>query len=166
VFAGYSGAPFSNRAFTFGCVPHAEPSGWGRSPSTDSGTLRQQFCSTMWERICGKSRNCSATKLFAPPCATPTSAMSRHGRRRRRLAKLWSRAKKRKCLPLPHRRARQKKDKNDNKRICLLYHPRQCTLQCDHHETLTLPRMVGYAASHRAAKNPDVLCPVLLVQLA
>jgi hypothetical protein len=110
VFAGYSGVRSPIAGSTFGCVPHAEPSGWGRSPFTDSGTLRQQFCSTMWERICGKSRNCSATKISAPPCATPTSAMSRHGGGGGS-AKLWSRAKKRKCLPLPHRRARQKKDK-------------------------------------------------------
>ena len=45
---------------------------------------------TTWERICGKSRSSSATRISAPRCAIPTSAMNRPGKRRRRSARLWS----------------------------------------------------------------------------
>ena len=40
--------------------------------------------------ICGRSRNCSATRISARPCAIPMSAMNRHGRRRKRSVTLWS----------------------------------------------------------------------------
>ena len=44
------------------------------------------------ERIFGRSRSSSATRISAPPCATPTSATSRPGRRPRRSARLSSEA--------------------------------------------------------------------------
>ena len=53
-------------------------------------TPRPRSSSTRWERICGKSRNCSATRISARPCAIPMSAMNRHGRRRKRSVTLWS----------------------------------------------------------------------------
>src|SRR4029077_18203616 len=53
-------------------------------------TPRSRSCSTRWERICGKSRNCSTTRISARPCAIPMSAMNRHGRRRQRSVTLWS----------------------------------------------------------------------------
>ena len=75
---------------TCGCAPLAERSGWARSPPTVCGIPRRRSCSTTWERTCEKSRNSFATRISALPCATPTSAMSRPGKRRRRLAGLWS----------------------------------------------------------------------------
>jgi hypothetical protein len=87
---GYSEAPFSNRRSICGCGPPVEPSGYGRSRATGCATPRPRSSSTRWERICGKSRNCSATRIFAQPCAIPMSAMNRHGRRRKRSATLWS----------------------------------------------------------------------------
>jgi hypothetical protein len=59
------------------------PSGWGRSQPTVA-PQRGPSSSTTCERICGKSRGCSATKTSAPPYVIPTSAMSRPGRRRKR----------------------------------------------------------------------------------
>ena len=54
-------------------------------------TPRPRSSSTRWERICGKSRNCSATRISARrPCAIPMLAMNRHGRRRKRSVTLWS----------------------------------------------------------------------------
>ena len=55
-------------------------------------SARPRSSSTTWERICGKSRSSSATRISAPPSATPTSAMSRPGRRRKRSARLSSEA--------------------------------------------------------------------------
>ena len=89
VFAGYSGAPFSNRAFNLRLRAACRALGVGRSPRMGCAIPRPRS-STRWERICGKSRNCSATRISARPCAIPMSAMNRHGRRRKRSVTLWS----------------------------------------------------------------------------
>ena len=80
--------PTGRSTFAYGRL--AERSGWGRSPRRGCATGRPQSCSITWERICEKSRNCSATRISARPCAIPMSAMNRHGRRRKRSVTLWS----------------------------------------------------------------------------
>jgi integrase len=90
VFAGYSGMPFSDRAFNLRLRAACRALRVGRSPRTDCTIAQPQSCLSTWERICGKSRSCFVTRISAPPCATPTSVTSRRGRRRKRLAKHWS----------------------------------------------------------------------------
>ena len=84
VFVGYSGRRFPTGRSICGCERGAERLGWGRSRRMDCATPRPRSSSTKWERICGKSRSCSATRISAQPCATPTSAMSRLGKPLRR----------------------------------------------------------------------------------
>ena len=62
VFAGYSGAPFSNRAFNLRLRAACRALGVGRSPRMGCATPRPRSSLTMLERICGKSRNSSANK--------------------------------------------------------------------------------------------------------
>jgi len=82
VFAGYSGEPFSNRAFNLRLRAACRAIGVGRSPPTGCATARPPSSSTTWEKIFGRSRNYSATRIFGPPSAIPTSG--RPGRRPRR----------------------------------------------------------------------------------
>ena len=74
------------------CERRAGRSGWGRSPPTGCGIPRPRSSLITSERIFGRSRSSSATRISAPPCATPTSATSRPGRRPRRSARLSSEA--------------------------------------------------------------------------
>ena len=90
VFAGYSGEPFSNRAFNLRLRAACRAIGVGRSPPTGCATARPPSSSTTWEKIFGRSRNYSATRIFGPPSATPTSATNKHGRLRRHSARRWS----------------------------------------------------------------------------
>ena len=83
VFAGYSGAPFSNRAFNLRLRAACRALGVGEITAHGLRHSAAQSSSTRWERICGKSRNCSDTRISARPCAIPMSAMNRHGRRRK-----------------------------------------------------------------------------------
>ena len=84
VFAGYSGAPFSNRAFNLRLRAACRALGVGEITAHGlRHSARPRSSSTRWERICGKSRNCSDTRISARPCAIPMSAMNRHGRRRK-----------------------------------------------------------------------------------
>ena len=53
--------------------------------------------------ICEKSRSLSATRISAPRCATPTSAMSRLARRRNHSARLWSESGRHCCSGEPSR---------------------------------------------------------------
>ena len=62
VFAGYSGAPFTNRAFNLRLRAACRALGVGEITATDCGIPRRRFCLITWERICAKSRNSSATK--------------------------------------------------------------------------------------------------------
>jgi hypothetical protein len=76
VFAGYSGAPFSNRAFNLRLRAACRALGVGEITAHGCDIPRQRFYSIRLGRICGKSRNSFATRIFAPRSATPTSAMS------------------------------------------------------------------------------------------
>jgi len=62
----------------------------GRTQPMGSAIARRRSCSTRWGRICGRSRNSSAIRISAPPCAILTSATNRPGRRWRRSVRLWS----------------------------------------------------------------------------
>ena len=42
-----------------------------KSRDDSEGEARPRSSSTTWERICGKSRNCFATRISAPRCANP-----------------------------------------------------------------------------------------------
>jgi hypothetical protein len=89
VFA-YSARRFQIARSTCGCGRPAERLGWGRSQPMGCATLQRQSSSTRWERICGKSRSYSATRISARQSATPTSATNKHGRLRRHSARRWS----------------------------------------------------------------------------
>jgi integrase len=57
VSAGYSGEPFSNRAFNLRLRSACRALGWGRSPPMDYGIPRPRSSSITWERICERSRS-------------------------------------------------------------------------------------------------------------
>ena len=82
VFAGYSGEPFSNRAFNLRLRSACRALGVGEITAHAFRGDRSSL--TMWERICGKSRSSFATRISAPRCAIPTSGTSRPRKRRKR----------------------------------------------------------------------------------
>ena len=85
------GNSWKGRSLCGGWISQSRGEGVGRSTRMGCATPRPRSSSTRWERICGKSRNCFATRISARPCAIPMSAMNRHGRRRKRSVTLWKR---------------------------------------------------------------------------
>ena len=90
VFAGYSGAPFSNRAFNLRLRAACRALGVGEI--TAHG-LRHSAATILLNQV-GKDlreiQELSATRISARQCAIPMSAMNKHGRLRKHSARRWS----------------------------------------------------------------------------
>jgi hypothetical protein len=67
VFAGYSGEPFSNRAFNLRLRAACRAIGVGEITAHGCGIRPRRSSLTIWGRICGKSRSSSVTRISAPP---------------------------------------------------------------------------------------------------
>ena len=89
VFAGYSGGPFSNRAFNLRLRAAWRAIGVGQ---ITAHRLHHSAATILLTDVGKDLREIqeSATRTSAPRCAIPTSVMSKPARQRRRLAGLWS----------------------------------------------------------------------------
>ena len=91
VFVGYSGAPFSNRAFNLRLRAACRALGVGEI--TAHG-LRHSAATILLNHVGKDLREIQELlrhkNISARPCAIPMSAMNRHGRRRKHSVTLWS----------------------------------------------------------------------------
>jgi hypothetical protein len=70
VFAGYSGAPVSNRAFNLRLRAACRALGVGEITPTGCATVRPRSCLTTWGKVCGKSHVGYDAWLRAPVTGT------------------------------------------------------------------------------------------------
>jgi integrase len=91
VFARYSGAPFSNRAFNLRLRAACRALGVGVGEITAHG-LRHSAATILLNQVGKDLREIQELLLHKNirTCAIPMSAMNRHGRRRKRSVTLWS----------------------------------------------------------------------------